>query len=85
MKLLAAFEIPPTDRGFATGLLLDLVAALRACPPGGLVALTSRHLDVPEELERWARFTGNAIVARTEEAEGPRWVVRNGPAPAEPA
>lgn len=82
MKLPAAIEIPPTDRGFESGLLLDLVAALRACPEGGLVALTSSHEDVAANLERWSRFTGNAIVGSTEEQGGTRWVVRNGAAPA---
>ena len=36
-----------------------------------------------EDLERWARFTGNAVVARTDEPEGTRLVIRNGPAPPE--
>lgn len=85
MRIPAAVELPPTDRGFETGLLLDLVAALRECPEGGCVALTSSHPDVGENLERWARFTGNAIVGSSEEREGTRWVLRNGAAPTEPA
>jgi len=85
MKLVASVEVPATARGFESGLLLDLVAALRQCPEGGLVAVTSSHTDVAENLARWARFTGNTIVGSTTEEGGTRWVVRNGPAPVEPA
>ncbi len=80
--LRAHVELPPTEKDFASGLLLDVVEALKRCPPGGLVAITSRSA-IADDLERWARFTGNAVVARSDDAEGTRFVVRNGPAPVE--
>lgn len=82
--LVADVELPPTRNGFEGGLLLELLAGLRACPDGGLVAITSSHVDVADNLERWSRFTGNAIVGKTETDAGTRWVVRNGAAPTEP-
>lgn len=81
-RLHAHVELPPTAKDFASGLLVDVVEALKRCPRGGLVAIVARSA-IAEDLERWARFTGNAIVARTDEADGVRFVVRNGPAPVE--
>jgi sulfatase maturation enzyme AslB (radical SAM superfamily) len=82
MRLNAHVEMPPTNKDFASGLLLEVVEAMRQCPPGGLLALTLRVSSTVHELELWARFTGNAVVARTDEAGGTRLVVRNGPVPA---
>jgi TusA-related sulfurtransferase len=79
----ADVELPPSTKDFASGLLLDLLAGLKRCPSGGLLAITVRPPAVVEDLERWARFTGNAVVGRTDEPEGTRVVMRNGPAPIE--
>jgi hypothetical protein len=75
----ADVELPVSTKDFASGLLLDLLAGLRRCPAGGLLAITLLPAVV-EDLERWARFTGNAVVGRTDEPAGTRLVVRNGPA-----
>jgi sulfatase maturation enzyme AslB (radical SAM superfamily) len=83
MRAHAHVELPPTEKDFGSGLLLDLVEGLKRCPSGGLLAITLRLPAIVEDLERWARFTGNAVVGRTEEAGGTRLVVRNGPAPVE--
>jgi len=81
MALSAEHEVGPTDLGFSNGLLLQIVDALRETTPGALLAVTSRHPDVRENLERWARFTGNTLIEATEHDGGTRWVIRNGPAP----
>jgi uncharacterized Fe-S cluster-containing radical SAM superfamily protein len=82
VRLAAAHEFGPLDRGFATGLLLDLAAALQRVRAGELVAFTV-VAPVDEDLERWSRFTGNAVVGVTREPEGWRYVVRSGPAEVE--
>ena len=71
---------------FASGLLLELIAALRRSRPGDLVAITSAE-NIGTELETWCRFTGNALVESIVEKGGGRWVIRCGPAsvPAESA
>jgi len=76
-RLRADVELAPTDKDFASGLLVDLAAALRAAPAGAHVAFTTRGA-VDEDLGRWSRFTGNAVVGATREAEGWRYVVRVG-------
>lgn len=81
MPLAAEREIGPTDLGFSDGLLLQIVVALRETAPGALLAVTSRHPDVPNNIEQWARFTGNTLVEATPHDRGTRWVLRNGPAP----
>ena len=71
---------------FASGLLPELIAALRRSRPGDLVAITSAE-NIGTELETWCRFTGNALVESIVEKGGGRWVIRCGPAsvPAESA
>src|SRR5438105_9056870 len=82
LRLRAQLELGRTPKGFGDGLLLDLVAALRATRPGELIALTSSVASVAEDLDAWSRLTGNAIVGMTPEEEGgTRWVVRHGRAP----
>jgi uncharacterized Fe-S cluster-containing radical SAM superfamily protein len=75
--LAANIELGSTDKSIADGLLVDLVAALRSTNAGELVALTTQRA-IGEDLERWARLTGNSIVAVTEETEGRRFVFRHG-------
>jgi hypothetical protein len=78
-------EIDARATDFASGLLVELVRALRATAPGDLVAVTARTDAVGADLVAWARFTGNAIVAEAEGAGGTtRWIFRNGEAPPEP-
>ncbi len=78
--LRADIERPPTAKDFASGLLVDLVGALRDARVGALVAFTTQ-LPVDEDLQRWCRFTGNPLVAATRETDGWRYVVRHGPSP----
>jgi hypothetical protein len=79
----ADVELPLSTKDFASGLLHDLLEGLKRCPSGGLLAITIPHPRTVEDLERWARFTGNSIVGRNDEPGGTRVVVRNGPAPHE--
>jgi uncharacterized Fe-S cluster-containing radical SAM superfamily protein len=75
-------ELLPTDRGFAQGLLMDLLRGLKRVPAGGLLGFSTSQ-DVAEDLERWGRLTGNAIVSHSQQGELTRWVVRHGAAPSQ--
>ena len=70
---------------FASGLLPELIAALRRSRPGDLVALVGGDESIGPELETWCRFTGNALLETTVEKGRARWVFRCGavPVPAE--
>ena len=77
--LSARLELDTGDRTFASGLLLDLVAALRQTAPGDLIAITSHAAAaVDSDLDGWSRFTGHSIVAHTTDSHGTRWVIRHG-------
>jgi len=79
----ARIEIGPTTKTFASGLLLDLVAALRGSAAGDLIALTASDASVGADLEAWSRMTGHGIVGRSDEQEGTRWAIRHGAADGE--
>lgn len=80
--LVARVEVDAGDRTFGSGLLLDLLSALRRTTAGDLIALTSRDpARLDSDLDAWSRLTGHSIVARTTGAAGTRWVIRNGAAP----
>jgi organic radical activating enzyme len=81
-ELSATVELPPSDKGFADGLLADLVGALKQVPEGQLLAFTTNQ-DISEELFRWSQLTENAIIASSGRQGQTRWVVRHGPAPAQ--
>jgi pyruvate-formate lyase-activating enzyme len=83
MRLSAKIEIDARGRSFATGLLLDIVAALRASPQGDLVAITSENPTVGRDLETWSRLTRNPIVGVSADDGLTRWVVRHGDVPEE--
>lgn len=74
----ARYEIGPTTKTFASGLLLDLVAALRGSAGGDLIALTAGDASIEADLQAWSRMTGHAIVGRSGEKDGTRWVIRHG-------
>jgi pyruvate-formate lyase-activating enzyme len=74
-------ELDAQNKTFATGLLAELIAALRRSRPGDLVAITARESSLGAELETWCRITGNALVDHSEQAGQSRWVVRCGAAP----
>jgi uncharacterized radical SAM superfamily Fe-S cluster-containing enzyme len=66
---------------FASGLLPELIAALRRCQAGDLVAVVGEDAGVGPELETWCRFTGNSLLERTDTHGRTRWVFRCGTIP----
>jgi uncharacterized radical SAM superfamily Fe-S cluster-containing enzyme len=66
---------------FASGLLPELIAVLRRCRPGDLVAVVGDEHSVGSELEAWCRFTGNPLLEATVENGRARWSFRFGAAP----
>ena len=66
---------------FASGVLPELIAVLRRCRPGDLVAIAGDEHSIGPELETWCRFTGNALLEATVENGRARWVFRYGAAP----
>ena len=66
---------------FASGLLPELIAAVRRSRPGDLVAVVGEDESVGPELETWCRFTGNSLVERSAENGSSRWVFRCGALP----
>jgi hypothetical protein len=70
-------EVRAGAKDFSTGLLNDLLAALRDLADGDLLSLHGPARLGPD-LDRWARFTGNAIVEVTPEGETSRFIVRKG-------
>lgn len=79
-------EVDAQGRTFASGLLLDLLSALRATQPGDLIGVVSSDpTAIGGDLEAWSRLTGHAIVASEADHDRTRWVFRHGAiAPAEP-
>jgi pyruvate-formate lyase-activating enzyme/TusA-related sulfurtransferase len=82
MRTKANIELDAGVKSFATGLLPELIAALRRCRPGDLLAVVSSQGDLGADLEVWCRFTHNTLVDTTVEAGRTRWVIRSGEAPA---
>src|SRR5260370_6804332 len=82
MRTTARIELDAGTKTFASGLLPELIAALRRSHPGDLVAIISGEASVGAELEAWCRFTRNSLVDTTVDASGTRWVIRCGEAPA---
>lgn len=78
-------EVDARGRTFASGLLLDLLSALRTTQPGDLVGVISSDPGAIEtDLDAWSRLTGHAIVASATDHGRGRWVIRHGAvAPAE--
>ena len=75
------FEVYAGAKTFASGLLPELIAALRRARPGDLIAVLSSEASVGIDLEAWCRFTHNSLVDTSVEAGRGRWVVRYGEAP----
>jgi pyruvate-formate lyase-activating enzyme len=63
---------------FTSGLLPELIAVLRRCRSGDLVAVAGDEPSIGPELETWCRFTGNALLETTVEHGRTRWVFRCG-------
>jgi organic radical activating enzyme len=70
-------EVHAGGKDFSTGLLNDLLVALRDLADGELLSLHGPSRLGPD-LDRWARFTGNAIVEVIPEGEASRFLVRKG-------
>jgi organic radical activating enzyme/TusA-related sulfurtransferase len=81
MMTIADVEVDAGSKTFATGLLPELIAALRRCGRGDLVAVVSGNPALGPELEAWCRFTRNSLVDVAEEEGRTRWVIRHGEAP----
>lgn len=82
MPTKAELEIDAGGKSFATGLLPDLITALRRCRPGDLLAVVSNEAGLGVDLELWSRFTRNTLIETTVDSGLSRWVIRCGEAPA---
>ena len=74
----AAVHLEIGSKTFASGLLPELVAALRRSRPGDLVAVAGEDESIGPELEKWCRFTGNALLETKFEGGRAHWVFRCG-------
>jgi pyruvate-formate lyase-activating enzyme len=83
MQAKANIEVDAGTKSFATGLLPVLIAALRRCRPGDLIAVIGQEAAIGSDLETWCRFTRNTLIESSFEPDGMRWVIRCGEAPAE--
>src|ERR1700674_3759457 len=81
MFIKANIELDAGAKTFASGLLSELIAALRRSRPGDLLAVIGSQADVGADLETWCRFTGNTLVDTAMESGRMRWVVRYGEVP----
>src|SRR5256884_5796625 len=79
----ANIDLDVGSKTFASGLLPELIAALRRSHPGDLIAVVGAEKNIGTELETWCRFTGNALVESTVENDHGRWVFRHGTVPLE--
>jgi len=82
MPTKAKIELDAGRKSFATGLLPELIGALRRSGPGELLAVISSERTLGADLEAWCRFTRNTLVDTTVELGRIRWVIRCGEAPA---
>jgi TusA-related sulfurtransferase len=80
MRIPAIVELDASTKTFASGFLLDLIAALRRSRKGDLVAVISDDPSLGPELEAWCRFTGNSLIDVEAEQGRTRWVLRYGEA-----
>ena len=81
MRIKADIELEAGDKSFATGLLPELISAIRRCRSGYLLAVISSDSSLGIELEAWCRVTRNSLVDAAVEAGRNRWVIRCGEAP----
>src|SRR5262249_12170934 len=82
MRSEANIELDAGVKSFTTGLLPELIAVLRRCRPGDLLAVVSSNPDLGADLELWCRFTRNTLVDTAVEADRTRWMIRCGEAAA---
>ena len=77
----ANIDLEVGGKTFRSGLLPELIAALRRGRPGDLVAIVGSDKSIGAELETWCRFTSNPLVETTVENGLSRWVFRCGAVP----
>jgi organic radical activating enzyme len=82
MSMKANIELDAAGRTFATGLLVDLIAALKRSRTGDLIAITGSEPTIAPDIDAWCRFTGNTLIETNVDAGRTRWVIRCGAAPA---
>jgi pyruvate-formate lyase-activating enzyme len=83
MSMKASIELDVGAKTFASGLLPELIAALRRSRPGDLVAVIGKP-SIGVDLQTWCRFTNNTLVDTTVAAGRTRWVLRCGEAAEKP-
>ena len=81
MRTNVNIELDAGTKTFASGLLPDLIAALRRSRKGDLVAVISSDPNIGPELEAWCRFTRNSLIDIAVDEGRTRWVLRYGEAP----
>jgi len=74
----ADIDLDIGKKTFTSGLLPELIAALRRSRPGDLVAVAGEDASIGPELEAWCRFTENPLVEATAGNGRWRWVFRCG-------
>jgi Radical SAM superfamily len=79
--MIANINLHVGPKTFASGLLPELIAAVRRSKPGDLIALVGAEESIGPELQTWCRFTGNPLLETTIENGLFRWVFRCGAAP----
>jgi pyruvate-formate lyase-activating enzyme len=79
----ANIELDAAGKTFASGLLPELIAALRRSRPGDLLAVGSSDAGLGKDLEAWCRFTRNTLIDTTTATGRTRWLIRCGEAPAQ--
>ena len=83
MPIRADIELNAGAKTFESGLLVELITAIRRTRPGDLLAVVSSERSVGPELEAWCRFTRNSLVDASLVEGHHRWVIRCGEAPAD--
>jgi pyruvate-formate lyase-activating enzyme/TusA-related sulfurtransferase len=82
MPIRADIELDAGTKTFASGLLVELIGALRRTRPGDLLAIISSEASIGPDVEAWCRFTRNSVVDAAVVEGRHRWVIRCGEAPA---
>ena len=83
MRIKANIELDAGDKSFGTGLLPELISALRRCRSGDLLAIVGTNAELGSGLKTWCRFTRNTLVDSSADSGRMRWLIRCGEAPAD--
>src|SRR5260221_8964707 len=85
MRIKANIELDAGNKSFGTGLLPEIISALRRCGSGDPLAIVWSNPELGPGLETWCRFTPNTLVDSSAESGRMRWLIRCGGAPASAA